>query len=406
MEFKFNDFLMSISTALDFIEMDVFSIEINHSKRVAYVALKLAQYFNLNIQEQIDTVSFSILHDNGLTQTILENKVRNSDLKEFYFMESFKEHCIAGENNARKFPFLTNHKNIIKYHHERYDGKGFFKVKGEDIPLIAQFIAFADYIDFAFKYKKVDDEKKERMIKYIKSQKNKMFNPKIVDAFLEISSKDNFWESLNDNNIKKVLKEEVPVYEQEIDIEEILKIMNVFSKIIDSKSQFTEKHSDGLANKIHKMCDNYNYKHEEKIKLVIAGKLHDIGKLAIPIEILDKPKKLDDEEILIMKKHSYYTNQCLSNIDGFEDIARWASNHHEKLNGTGYPKGLKADELDFNSRLVACLDIYQALTEERPYKRQFSHEEAVSILKNMVLNNEIDNDITNDIDEVFRFNNV
>ncbi len=171
MEFKFNDFLMSISTALDFIEIDILSVETNHLKRVAYVSLKLAQYFNLTIQEQIDTVSFSILHDNGLTQTLLDNKVRYDDLKEFYLRESFKEHCVIGERNVRLFPFLTKHKNIIKYHHETYDGKGFFKVKGNDIPLIAQFIAFADYIDFVFKYKKVDDEKKEKLIKYIKTKK-------------------------------------------------------------------------------------------------------------------------------------------------------------------------------------------------------------------------------------------
>lgn len=402
MEFKFNDFLMSISTALDFIEMDILSVETNHLKRVAYVSLKLSQYFDLNIKEQIDTVSFSILHDNGLTQTLLDNKVRYNDLKEFYLRESFKDHCIVGEKNVSLFPFLTKHKNIIKYHHETYDGKGFFKLKGNEIPLIAQFIAFADYIDFVFKYKRVDDEKKEKIINYIKEQKNKRFNTKIVDAFLEISSKDGFWELLNDDNIEDSLKAEVPLYEQKMDIDEVLKIMSVFSKIIDSKSQFTQKHSDGLAKKIHKMCENYKYNHHEKMKLVIAGKLHDIGKLAIPIEILDKPKKLDVEEIAIMKKHSYYTNRCLSNIDGFEDIARWASNHHEKLNGSGYPKGLKADELDFNSRLVACLDIYQALTEERPYKKPFSHKEAIEILETMALNNEIDSDITTDIDEVFK----
>lgn len=402
MEFKFNDFLMSISTALDFIEIDILSVETNHLKRVAYVSLKLAQYFDLNIQEQIDTVSFSILHDNGLTQTLLDNKVRYNDLKEFYLRESFKDHCIVGEKNVSLFPFLTKHKNIIKYHHETYDGKGFFKVKGNDIPLIAQFIAFADYIDFVFKYKKVDDKKKEKLIKYIKEQKNKRFSTEIVDAFLEISNEDGFWEFLNDDNIENSLKSLIPMYEQNLDIDEVLKIMNVFSKIIDSKSQFTQEHSDGLAQKIHKMCENYKYEHDEKTKMVIAGKLHDIGKLAIPIQILDKPKKLDIEEISIMKKHSYYTDRCLSNIDGFEDIARWASNHHEKLNGTGYPKGLKADKLDFNSRLVACLDIYQALTEERPYKKPFSHKEAIGILKNMALNDQIDSDITNDIDEVFK----
>ncbi|GLC29148.1 HD-GYP domain-containing protein [Clostridium omnivorum] len=98
---------------------------------------------------------------------------------------------------------------------------------------------------------------------------------------------------------------------------------------------------------------------------------------------------------------SFYTRQALQEISGFEDITEWASNHHEKLNGQGYPFGKTAEALDFNSRLIACLDIYEALTEERPYRRALSHRSAMDILNKMKEEGFIDSKITQDIDNVF-----
>ena len=149
------------------------------------------------------------------------------------------------------------------------------------------------------------------------------------------------------------------------------------------------------------MADYYKMDVNEKMKLIIAADLHDIGKLAVPNSILDSPNKLSDEEFNIIKKHPYYTRLALQEIKGFEDITEWASNHHEKLNGKGYPFGKVAKDLDFNSRLMTCLDIYEALTEERPYRIGLSHEEAMDILNKMKDDGFIDTEITKDIDYVF-----
>jgi HD-GYP domain-containing protein (c-di-GMP phosphodiesterase class II) len=150
-----------------------------------------------------------------------------------------------------------------------------------------------------------------------------------------------------------------------------------------------------------KMAKYYNKSEEETLKLIIAADLHDIGKLAIPNSILDKPGKLTKEEFDIIKTHSKYTRLCLEPLYGFKDIIEWTSNHHEKLNGTGYPNGIGGEKLDFNSRLLACLDIYQALTEDRPYREALSHEQSMEILCEMANDNLIDSNITKDIDFVF-----
>ena len=187
----------------------------------------------------------------------------------------------------------------------------------------------------------------------------------------------------------------------QLPIGEIRKLTNVLSRIIDSKSRFTREHSKGLSEKAGIMAEFYKKSDEERSCLRIAADLHDLGKLAVSNSILDKPGKLDLYEIDEMQQHTYLTRQSLQEINGFENITEWASNHHEKLNGTGYPYRKKGCELDSNSRLMACLDIYQALTEERPYRIALKHTEAMDILHKMQANGLIDGNITNDINSVF-----
>lgn len=136
-------------------------------------------------------------------------------------------------------------------------------------------------------------------------------------------------------------------------------------------------------------------------KMYIAGALHDIGKVAIGNEILEKPEKLTDEEFKTMKHHAVYTYYILSGIDDFEEIRDWAALHHEKLNGKGYPFGKTADELNKPERIMACIDIYQALTEDRPYKKGLSHDKACGILDDMAQKGFVDSDISNKIRDCF-----
>ncbi|WP_461249109.1 HD-GYP domain-containing protein, partial [Treponema sp. R6D11] len=100
------------------------------------------------------------------------------------------------------------------------------------------------------------------------------------------------------------------------------------------------------------MGKHYGYEPQDLAELYLAASLHDLGKLAIPSAILEKPGKLTDEEFNVIKKHVYLTWELLNDVEGFETICRWASDHHEKLDGYGYSFGKKAVELDFNSRLL------------------------------------------------------
>ena len=125
----------------------------------------------------------------------------------------------------------------------------------------------------------------------------------------------------------------------------------------------------------------------------IAGLLHDLGKLAIPNEILEKPEKLTEEEYLLIKQHTYYTYRILQGIDNFEKIAQWAAYHHETLDGTGYPFRISEDSLSLGSKILAVADVFTALTEDRPYRESLSEEKVKDIMGKMAKYRRLDKQI-------------
>lgn len=399
MLFNLNEFLTSVSFALDFVEMDILGMTSNHGKRTAYISIKIAEQLNMSTDELKDISALAILHDNGISYSGLGDTLSSMDSQNIDILEKNKWHCIIGEKNIIAYPFNTNVTNVIKYHHERYNGTGFFKLKGNEIPLMSQIIAFADRIESKFDIKNNQLNMQKDILSFAQSKKEKDFSSKIVDAFLSVTENNEFWRELKDPCINTVLKGNLPDNTLDLTFDQIHEITKVLSEIIDSKSQYTRRHSKDLSIKAGIMSDFYKYKPEEKMKLIIAADLHDIGKLAVPNSILDSPNKLSHSEFEVVKKHPYYTRVVLEQIKGFEEITNWAANHHEKLNGQGYPYGLTAKDLDFNSRLMGCLDIYEALTEERPYRKSLSHREAMDILYSMSHNGFVDESITKDIDK-------
>lgn len=399
MDFNLNDFLAAVANVLDVIEIDIFGMATNHSKRLAYISVKMAHDLRLTNEEIFDLASLALLHDNGASMKVLHDNLKGTAKEKIDILESRKEHCIIGEDNLRNFPFLTNPQNIIRYHHEKYDGSGFFGLLKDEIPLMAQIIALSDTLDLAFDLRNTFN--KELITKFVYDNKGKLFSPKLSDVFLKISEQNDFWEALSDQSIDNNLKKVIPNYSNELDYNEIHSITKTLSKIIDAKSQYTQAHSSGLSDKIERMAEFYGMDSIMTLKLLIATDLHDLGKLAVSNNLLDSPGKLSKDEYEKVKKHAAITKLCLQNIKGFGEITEWASNHHEKLDGSGYPKGLKAKDLDFNSRLVACLDIYQALREKRPYRNPMDHNNAIEILMSMVEVGQLDRKIVCDINNVF-----
>lgn len=397
MKFSLNKFLLSVSLGLDYVERDVFGSVLNHGKRVGYGCMMLAKTLGLDEDDQYDLISLAVLHDNGLSEYVTNHHIRHR-IKQSQ-LEGTKEHCVIGEDNVKKYPFLHDERDILLYHHERLDGSGIFHLHGNEIPLKSQIICLLDTLDLDFNLSTVCGDYQEEVEDYIKSVTGKEFAPELCEAFLENLQSPHYHIDMRDNNIWDSLERYMPRRYIEADYAQIKEITAIFSRIIINKSRFTSKHSHGLSDKAAHMAAFYNFDEEETLKFSIAADLHDLGKLLVPNRILEAPRKLTNDEFATIQEHPYYTRKALKDISGFKDITEWAANHHEKLNGKGYPYGLTAKELDFNSRLMSCLDIYQALTEERPYRAGMSHQDAMKILNAMAKSGYIDKSIVADINK-------
>ncbi|MCI5142005.1 MAG: HD domain-containing protein, partial [Candidatus Electrothrix sp. ATG1] len=129
---------------------------------------------------------------------------------------------------------------------------------------------------------------------------------------------------------------------------------------------------------------------EKQYMLELTGLLHDLGKLNVPDEILEKPGPLTEQERLIMMRHSFESYQILRRISGFEEIAKWAAFHHEVLAGTGYPFHKDATGLSLEARIISVADVFQALTQNRPYRPQLPLEKIFIIMDEMVAEGDLD----------------
>jgi HD-GYP domain-containing protein (c-di-GMP phosphodiesterase class II) len=395
MLFNVNELLISLSRTLDFAEKEILHNNTNHGMRVAYVAGRIAQKLAMPDKQLFDLISYSLLHDNGVMGSI-----RNSDLsgqETEAKMEANSDHCLEGEKNIESFPFLNRQKNVILYHHEHYDGSGFFGIAGTDIPLYSRIIFLADYI--AVRYSAGCDSD---VILTSAERDARFFDPTVYETMQELSHHVELWLCMDNMFVQTTLISMLPQVRRELDYRQIRAISQIFSRIIDAKSPFTGSHSRGISERTGFICKYYEFDERTYWQMRIAADLHDIGKLAVPNAILDKPAKLSRQEFMVIQSHPFYTRKILETINGFEDITEWASNHHEKLNGSGYPFGLSGDQLDFNSRILACVDIYQALTEDRPYRKGMSHPEAMNIMSGMVKDKLIEPSVTEDMGSIFR----
>ncbi|MCL2758848.1 MAG: HD domain-containing protein [Treponema sp.] len=394
MKIRMDELIQSIGTAFDIVESRLLGASNNHGKRIAVLCSLMGKKLGLDNDEIKALITCALFHDNALTEYIQSELVKNDAQG-----NCFKLHCEYGQRNIERLPFKTDINGFVLYHHERADGSGLFGKREDEIPVGAQLIAIADFIDVSQHLQRFPVENIPLLQKEIEVQKGKRYTKTAADTMLSILNYDTI-QSINDENINKTASQLLPVWEVEAQDEVLFCLADLTAKIIDYASVFTRKHSVQIANKAWLMSSYYNFDPTMQAKTYLAAAIHDLGKLYTPTEILEKPGKLDENEFNIIKDHVRGTYDLLSVITGFEDICRWASSHHEKLDGTGYCFGKKAEELDFISRLLACTDIYQAVCEERPYHPARSHTDTMQVLNSMSQKGFIDSSIVKDYDTV------
>ncbi|MEG1108005.1 MAG: HD domain-containing phosphohydrolase [Oscillospiraceae bacterium] len=395
-----NDVLYAFSYALDCVEYELLGATTYHGKRVAYISTILGRSLGFEDKRLLDLAACAVLHDNALTQYVKTEY--DKALFDRADPQELGIHCTMGEANISELVFHGDVRGVILYHHENPDGSGPFKKTAAETPLMAQLIHFADVLDVKCDLGVYQAGKEKQIQDFLQANSGTIFLPEHIELFLKSFNPKKLLE-MQGENIGALLHSQLPENLRDYSQRSLFNIATMFTKIIDFKSENTCVHSRGMAQKCLTMAKFYGYDRQTCQKLYLAGAVHDVGKLVVANDVLEKPGKLSPQEFEYVQTHVWYTYIILSQIKGFEDITSWASNHHEKLNGRGYPFGKTAAELGKNERMLACLDVYQALREKRSYKLPLPHEETMKILRGMVADGSLDGEIVEDIDQVFAF---
>ncbi|MBC7320864.1 HD-GYP domain-containing protein [bacterium] len=154
-----------------------------------------------------------------------------------------------------------------------------------------------------------------------------------------------------------------------------------WSRLLDLRDKETEGHTLRVVELTLKLARRFGIKEEDIVHVRRGSFLHDIGKLSIPDSVLLKPDKLNEEEWEVIKKHPEFAYNALSMIEYLQPALSIPYCHHEKWDGTGYPRGLKGEEIPLPARIFAVVDVWDALTSDRPYRPAWSKEEALKYIK-------------------------
>lgn len=348
----------------------------DHHRRTAVAAYAIGKEMNLSTEELSDLVIGASLHDIGAITVLDRDQIICMDVKDPY------PHSRLGSYMLESFEPFFNISRIVYYHHWPYEKKDEYSKHMGKIPVQSFIIHIADRIEILISQDRSILSQKKEITETIKTYSGTLFDPEIVNVFERISTDDSFWKDIDEMDIDDLLGEVIlKDLEENIELELVEQFAFTISKIIDTRSKFTISHSFGVSAVAFMLGELLGYPEEEKRYLRIAGLLHDIGKIAIPTELIEKKGRLEPNEISKVQSHVYYTNLILKEIEGMEDICKWASNHHENRDGRGYPKKISSGLFTREMDIIAYADIYTALSENRPYRAGLSLDIILKILK-------------------------
>ena len=374
-QFNLNNFLLSISLALDLMEKNIYNTNRNHSKRVAYICLKIAQKYEFTPQELADLCAYALVHNIAL------NKEKDYD----------KAHFELAQELVDKLPFLCGYRDVLKYQQEYFNGSGVFGKKEDEIPLFSQIISFAHILDTKFDLTGEDVENRKGIVDFLGENEDVLFSANLVDKFLDVASTIDFWLDMqSENDILYFIFGSLHDFTITPTFEEVLSYTTVFMSLNDE--------NEALLDRCQKMTQFYGFDHKDEQTFLIAASLHDIGKLAIPRNILKKEEKLTSNEYEMVKSYPYYTKKILSNLMGFNDITNWASRAQETIDGQGYPYKLSGKDLSLKDRLMATLNVYQSLRTKKSYRDAYTHKDAIKIMRDLAHFKKLDTAVVNDLD--------
>lgn len=355
-----------------------------HGLRVAYIMLKMCEYEGSKPDTAMrKLLELCILHDIGAYST--------EEVKDMLRFETTTtmHHSAYGYLFLKYLTYLSEDADIILHHHLKYQDKD--KYSGAFLAPALR-IHLADRVDIC----NLNSSTEEEVLDNIQRLSGICFDPADVELFFRANEAYRIIKHLREEQ-----KGEKQFYEEELiafysrfpyEFDEIIEVLKILVYSIDFRSEQTVIHTISTAIISQFLGRQFQVSEQVQNDLYFGALLHDIGKIAVPVEILESPGRLTAEEMQIMREHVVETEKIISDCVP-EPIVRIAVRHHERNNGSGYPKGLMGDRLTLPEKIVATSDVFSALAGRRSYKDKMNREEIFTILHKMVANQEFDKEI-------------
>ena len=286
--------------------------------------------------------------------------------------------CTRGADIARSLRFSGTVADGIYHLDEHWDGSGRpGGLRGTAIPLPSRIALLAQIADVFHSH-----AGRAAAINEVARRAGSWLDPELCAAFATVAADDCFWEGLTSPFLDaRLLALAPPEHMRVVDEDYLDAIAAAFGSVIDAKSPFTAGHSGRVADLAEAIGGAMGIPTSRRRWLHRGALLHDVGKLGVSNLILDKPGPLDDREWDAMRDHASHTQAILGRIGALADLAPIAAAHHERLDGTGYPLALSEDQIRRETRIITVCDIYDALTNNRPYRAAMTRADAMAILE-------------------------
>jgi putative nucleotidyltransferase with HDIG domain len=286
--------------------------------------------------------------------------------------------CERGANIALQLGFDEEVAAGIRCLDEHWNGNGKpARQRGSQIPLNARIALLSQVADVFHSAGGA-----ALALAEISKRAGSWFDPDVVQAFQQAEKQAGFWETLTDRDLQQKvggLEPESRVIQ--IDENRLDTIAEAFAQVVDAKSPYTYGHSNRVAAYTLAVAQAMNIPVSRQRWLRRGALLHDIGKLGVSNAVLDKPGKLDEIEWEQVKSHAAHSEQILARLAVFSELSFVAGAHHERLDGKGYPRGLSAEHIPLETRIITVADIFDAITADRPYRGPIAVPDAIAMME-------------------------
>ena len=348
----------------------------DHGSRVGYLVAKMMEAQGKTQKEILDSYILGLLHDVGAYKTEEIDKLVQFETESVY------DHSIYGYLILKVSEVMEDKVEAVLHHHTPWEQLQEMNIENSQL---ANLIFLADRVEIFLRTKK-------KCINSEILENTNCFSKENIALFYEADKKYDFQKRLLDGSY--INDTERYLYQAEFSEDELKKLIRMVAFLIDFRSESTVTHTITMVSAAVTLANLMNLEKQQIDEIYTGAYIHDLGKVAIPLEVLEKPGRLDFDEMEVMKTHIILTGNIIGGHVN-DNVYKIAMRHHEKLDGKGYPYGIREEEMSIEEKIVAVADIFSALTGKRSYKDSMPKEKVVSIMQQMADQHQISAEVVN-----------